>query len=113
MDEEDFKLIIEEYNSYKQKLLGDIKSSFIESEDFYLIEDYWIDEFKNSINNYNNKKVKDFSVFIPDYITNINCFSTIINCLQNNKKFELLSKELLESSYEQDDLESDIISKYY
>ena len=113
MDEEDFKLIIEEYNSYKQKLLGDIKSSFIESEDFYLIEDYWIDEFKNSINNYNNKKVKDFSVFIPDYITNINNFSTIINCLQNNIKFAIVSKKLLESSYDVDDLKSDISIKYY
>ena len=119
MDEEDFNIIIKEYKSFKQKLSKDINSSSIESGDCYLIEDYWTEEFEKSINNYDDNKkkkhkiVKDYSKFIPDYITNINCFSTIINCLQNNKKFELVSKELLESSYEQDDLESDIISKYY
>ena len=119
MDEEDFNIIIKEYKSFKQKLSKDIISSSIESGDCYLIEDYWTEEFEKSINNYDDNKkkkhkiVKDYSKFIPDYIKNINYFSTIINCLQNNKKFELVSKELLESSYEQDDMKSDIISKYY
>ena len=114
MDEEDFKIIIKEYNSFKQKLSEDINSSFTEYEDCYLIEEYWIEEFEKSIINYNkNKKVKDYSEFIPDYITNINSFSTFINCLQNNKKFALVSKKILELSYDEEDLKSDICTKYY
>ena len=116
MDEEDLDIIIEEFYSFKKKLSEDINSSSIKSGDCYLIEEYWIDEFENSINNYNiykNKKDKDYSEFIPDYITNINFFSTIINCLQNNKNFELVSKKLLELSYDEDGLKSDICTKYY
>ena len=116
MDEEDFKKIIKNYDSFKQKKLKDINSSFIKSEDCYLIEDYWIDELEKFINNYKNnknKKVKDYSVFIPDYITNINSFSTIINCIQNHKKLAIVSKKLLELSYDEDDLKSDICIKYY
>ena len=116
MDEDDFKKIINEFCSFENKFSEDINSSSIKSGNCYLIEEYWIDEFKNSINNYNknkNKKVKDHSEFIPDYITMINFFSTIINYLQNNKKFGFVSKKLLEYSYEEDDLKSDICSKYY
>jgi len=114
MNEEDFNIVKKEFNSFKQKYVNDIKSSFRESEDCYLIEDYWIDELEKSINKKKNKKNnEDYSKFIPDYITNINKFSTIINYLQNNKKFELVSKKLLESSYDEDDLKSDICSKYY
>ena len=116
MDEEDFKKIVKEYNSFKQKLSEDVKSSSIKSGECYIIEDYWIEEFENSIKNYHNNKnkiIKDYSDYIPDYITNINYFSTIINYLQNDKKFEFVNKKLLYSSYEQDDLESDIIAKYY
>jgi hypothetical protein len=116
MDEEDLDIIIKEFYSFKKKLSEDINSSSIKSGDCYLIEEYWIDEFENSINNYNNyknKKDKDYSEFIPDYITNINFFSTIINCLQNNKNFELVSKKLLELSYDEDGLKSDICTKYY
>ena len=116
MDEEDFNIIIKEYNSFKQKLSEDVKSSSIKSGECYIIEDYWTEEFENSIKNYHenkNKIGKDYSDYIPDYITNINYFSTIINYLQNDKKFEFVSKNLLYSSYEQDDLESDIIAKYF
>ena len=116
MDEEDFKKIVKEYNSFKQKLSEDVKSSSIKSGECYIIEDYWIEEFENSIKNYHNNKnkiIKDYSDYIPDYITNINYFSTIINYLQNDKKFEFVSKKLLYSSYEQDDMKSDIIAKYY
>ena len=116
MDEEDFNIIVNEFNSFNQNLSNNIKSSSIESEVCYLIENYWNDELEESINKYNdnkNKKDKDYSKYIPDYITNINSFSYIINCLQNDINFGYVSKKLLESSYDEDELSSDICIKYY
>ena len=123
MDEEDYILIENEYYNFKEKLSKDIQNPSIsmQNKDCYLIEESWSNEITNYFDKYhnykNNNKFKnntDFSDFLPENgPVFINNFSSVIKCLKNNKKLIIVSRELIESIYEEDDLKNYNIVKYY
>ena len=123
MDEEDYILIKNEYYDFNEKLSKNIKNNYIsmKNKDCYLIEESWSKELTNYFDKYhkdkNNNKFKnntDFSDFLPENgPVFINNFSSVIKCLKNNKKLIIISRELIESIYEEDDLKNYNIVKYY
>ena len=114
MDEEDYILIKNEYYDFNEKLSKNIKNNSIsmKNKDCYLIEESWSKELTNYFDKYhkdkNNNKFKnntDFLDFLPENEPQfINNFSSVIKCLKNNKKLIIISRELIESIYEEDDL---------
>ena len=123
MDEEDYILIVNEYYNFKEKLSKDIQNPSIpmQNKDCYLIEESWSNELTNYFDKYHNyknnnkfKKNTNFLDFLPDKRpVFINNFTSIIKSLKNNKKLIIVSRELIESIYEEDDLKNYNIIKYY
>ena len=126
MDEKDYISIEKEYSIFKEKISNDIESPSIslENPECYLIEESWYEELKtyfDKYHNYKNKKKnkknnikKDFLDLLPENDPQfINNFSSIIKCLNKDKKMILVSRKLIESIYEEDDLKFFNIIKYY
>ena len=126
MDEKDYISIEKEYSNFKEKISNDIESPSIslENPDCYLIEESWYEELKTYFDKYHNYKNKkknkkkkiqnDFLDLIPENDPQfINNFSSIIKCLNKDKKMILVSRKLIESIYEEDDLKYFNIDKYY
>ena len=114
MDEEEFNLILNKYYDFRSNFTNNINNSSLSlnNEDCYLIEENWIDNLKEGFNKYNNLKKTnelneefDYYDLLPEKDPNfINDFSSILKCIENNKKIKCLSKELLELMYDESDL---------
>ena len=115
MNEEILKLFMETYNDFRRKFTENInntdKSLFTEnSEDSYLIEESWINNFINYFNQYNNdNRTLETNISKPNFIKD---FKSIITYLKNGKKLKLINKNSLELLYLENDLIIPII-KYY
>ena len=120
MNEKYYISIKDAFFNFKDELTKDIESSSIsmKNKDCYLIEESWHNEFINNYDKYlenkTNKKIKkikkkDFLDFLPEILPEfINNFSSIINCLSNNRKMIMISSnlfELIESIYEKEENE--------
>ena len=115
MDEENFQVLKNIYKDFQKKLYENInnseKSSFTQqSEDCYLVDEIWINDFlkcfnKDNINNKNNFNISS-SLFIND-------FPNIISSLNNFKKLRLVNKQLIDSFTIKNDLKDLSIIQYY
>ena len=123
MDEETFISLSSEYYIFRKQLVKNLKSSkiSIDPKDCYLIEESWLNNIINSFNKYENlkkqKRVNHNFNFInwlpendPEFINDI---PSILNCIKNNKKFKLVSKNLMEYIYDKKDLIEENYIKYY
>ena len=116
MDEQKFKTITNIYNIYndfQNNLHNNIKNNneiIIQSEDCYLIEEPWINEFSN---NNENKSLKN-NISLPNsYPIFINNIENIISKIYNSKKLKLVNKKLFESLFNQSYLNKFGIIHYY
>ena len=117
-EEEDYISIENIFYDFKDKLSQDIDNSSISmnNKDCYLIKESWCNELVNCFKEYHNNKNKntDFEEFLPKNDPQfINDFSKIISCLKSNEKMIIVSRELMESIYDKDDLKKCDIIKYY
>ena len=123
MDEETFISLSSEYYIFRKQLVKNLKTPkiTIEPKDCYLIEESWINDIINSFNKYDNlkkqKRVNHNFNFInwlpendPEFINDI---PSILNCIKNNKKFKLVSKNFMEYIYDKKDLIEENYIKYY
>ena len=115
-----FILIIKKYYQFKDKLKKNINDTLIrnEFEEFYLIEESWVNELekifeqyknyneinKDNISNFQKEELskelfKKIYLKFPNFINN---FSDIINYIQNKKKFKLFKKSFIDSLYKND-----------
>ena len=127
MDENSYISIKKEFYDFKENLSNNIKDTnfSLENEDCYLIEESWDNELIQYFDKYNNiainnKKTNknkykiDFLNILPeDDPVFINDFSSVFRCLKNHKKMKLVSKKVIESIYEKDDLKENNIIQYY
>ena len=123
MEEEEYNSIIDEYYNFRTNFSDNINDSSISlnNEDCYLIEEIWIDNFKERHNEYKNLKKanalsEDFDYYdlLPEIDPNfINNFSTILKYIKNNKKIKCISKKLFEKIYNENDLKDYHYIKYY
>ena len=123
MDEETFISLSSEYYIFRKQFLKNVKSSkiSIDPKDCYLIEESWINDIVDSFNKYDNlKKQKsvnhnfNFIKWLPENDPEfINDIPSILNCIKNNKKFKLVSKNLMEYIYDKKDLIEENYIKYY
>ena len=125
MDEKSYVSIKKEFYNFKDRLSKNITNTTIslENEECYLIEESWENELIQYFDKYNNiiinnKKIDknkiDFLNYLPENApVFINDFSSVFKCLKNNKKMKLISKNIIESIYEEDDLKENNIIKYY
>jgi len=101
------------YYDFREKLSKNINNSEfkIECEECFLIEE----SLNNELIKYfeNNDNIQDKNAFgnIQSYI--INDFPSTLYCLYKNKKINLISKKLIESIFNNDDLKDLIGVKYY
>ena len=118
----DNNLLKYNYKNFRNELTNSIKklSISMKSEDCYLVEELKdvtlmdafdnYDNFKNQLNMNNNVinglDKKNVIVFIND-------FSSIINCIKNNKKLKLVPKQLIKTLYEENSLKQCNSVKYY
>ena len=110
MDEKSFNYLKNEYIFFKNRLDENIRNCQIRrslqpSEDCFLIEESYIKQLEESFIDYNNPNTpkntyKTYSgTFIPLPLKEpkiINDFKTAINYLDNNKKFALISKKIIQ-----------------
>ena len=116
MDEQKFKTITNInniYNDIKNNLHNNIKNNneiIIQSEDCYLIEEPWINELSN---NNENKSLKN-NISLPNsYPIFINNIENIIYNINNSKKLKLVNKKLIDSLFNQNNLNNFGIIHYY
>jgi hypothetical protein len=110
MEEKSFNALKNEYIFFKNRLDENIRNCQITrnlkpSEDCYLIEESYIKQLEESFIDYNNPNTpkntyKSYSgTFIPLPVREpkiINDFKTAINYIDNNKKFALISKKIIQ-----------------
>ena len=122
MDEEQFILIKNEFDKFREQLSKNIKKNSISlsEEGCYLIESSCIEELEEGFNGYDIIKkanrideIDDFDQFIPEDFIFVNDFFSVINCLKSNKKLKLISKKLIEEIYDEDFLNEQNCIKYY
>ena len=120
MNEKNSKIFMKVYEEFRAKLIENINSTdnslFTQnSEECYLIEESWINEYINFFNKYD----KDNGSFEINYSFSknkpifINDFKSIITYLKNEKKLRLINKKLIELLYETNDLINLSVVKYY
>jgi len=101
------------YNEFRENLSKNINNSKFQigSEECFLIEESLNNELIKYFENYDN--IQDINAFenIQSYI--INGFPSTLNCLYNNKKIKLISRKLIESISNKDNLMDLIGIKYY
>jgi len=123
MDEETFISLSSEYYVFRKQFVKNLKSSkiSIDPKDCYLIEESWLNDIIKSFDKYDNlkkqKRVNHNFNFInwlpendPEFINDI---PSILNCIKNNKKFKLVSKNMMEYIYDKKDLVDENYIKYY
>ena len=123
MDEETFISLSSEYYVFRKQFIKNLKSSkiSIDPKDCYLIEESWLNDIIKSFDKYDNlkkqKRVNHNFNFInwlpendPEFINDI---PSILNCIKNNKKFKLVSKNMMEYIYDKKDLVDENYIKYY
>ena len=111
--------IKEIYSTFRNNLEENLDNSdglkiYKSSEDCYLIEESWNNEFNQFFTSF---QVNNFSkIYNIDFLENkpifIETFSSAISYLKNNVKFSLISKELIKNLYE-DNLNDIPIVHYY
>ena len=123
MEEDEFISIINQYNNFRKSFSDNIIDSSINvnNENCYLIEENWIDNFREGINKYKNLKKEnklnkefDYNDLLPDEGPNIiNNFSSILKSIQDNKKIRCINQKLIEIIYESDLKDDELCIKYY
>ena len=119
MEDQYFIKIMKIYESFKSKLNENINNSLINisSGDYYIIEEYYLNELEQKITNYNkNKSSKNinYSISLPDQKPEIiNNFSDLINCLKNNRIIRLISKEFMELINNKNNLNNSNYVQYF
>ena len=125
MDEGNFNIVMKEFYSFKEKLISKIKSNFDGSkllcaDDCYIINENWNNklekcfiqykaiEEQNKLNSLleNNLSINE----VPEIISN---FTTLISHINNNNKFKLFSKSLLEYLISENNLKNYNYAKYF
>ena len=102
------------YNDFRDAFLKNIKnkdkSLFIQnSEDCYLIEEFWIDELLKSF-----KKNNNLNSIPQNEPTFINNFKSIIECLIIEQNLKIINKKFVENFFSNKDyLKNKSIIKYY
>ena len=107
------------YQNFRNELTNNIKNLSIsmESEDCYLVEESTDETLFNDFDNFKNQMILDNNVnndlYQKNVIVIVNDFSSIINCLKNNKKLKLISKQLIKTLYEENSLKQYNCVNYY
>ena len=120
MNDQMFNLFMKTYEDFKTRLLKNLNSSdkslFIQnSEDCYIIEENWINEYINYFNRYNKndssfKSNISFSKKGPIFINDL---TSIILILKNENNLKIINKKLLGFLFSEKDLIKIPIIKYY
>jgi len=124
MEEENFKKIMNDFYSFKQRLINKIKGDYVPSneEECYIINETWNNKLEEFFNQYKNIKEKNSSNYLFEYNLLINKgpeiipnFTKMISHIYNKKKFEIFSKSLYDKLYIINDLNnfSNDNAKYY
>ena len=123
IDKKSYISIKKENDNFNNKLSNNIKNKEISliNEECYLIEESWSNELNECFEKHNklkNEKKNTSKINYINYLPQndpefINDFSSIIKYLNNNKKIKLVSKKLIESIYEDEDLIENEIINYY
>ena len=114
MDEDSYISIYNEYYNFRRQIFKNIKSNKItmDPKDCYLLEETWINDLIEYFNKYDELKEQnkinhklDYLNYLPeDDPEFINDIPSILDCIKNNKKFMLVSKKLIESIYDKEEL---------
>ena len=102
MENKDFNKIMNEYFSFKERLINKIKNKTISlnNEDCYLINESWNNKYEYCYKAYNKieEQNKNFQFNIPfdENPEFINNFNTITYYIKNDKKFKLISKNIID-----------------
>ena len=122
MEEENFKKVMNEFYSFKQRLINKIKGDYSPSneEECYIINETWNNKLEKCFNQYESFNDKISSNYLlqnnplinegPEIIPN---FTKIIFYINNNNKFEIFSKSLFDYLYTINDLNNCNYAKYY
>ena len=97
MDKQNLALILNEFKSFENKKIKNIKSSSItmKSEDCFLIEESWFRELVNIYRNFNNTLSNNNFSFNENEPIFINNFLS----LTNGQKFKIINKNLIQLIY--------------
>ena len=109
MNEKNITKIITEFNSFRENLINDVKdkskTKLIKNKECILIKEDWHNEFSKIIdkckNNNNKEEInKEIQKFIYNKKPEIfNDIESVINCLKNLFKFNLVSFNLINIAY--------------
>ena len=122
MEEENFKKVMKDFYSFKQRLINKIKGDYVPSneEECYIINETWnskLDKCFNQFKTFNDKTSSNHLLQNnplinerPEIIPN---FMKIIFYINNNNKFEIFSKSLFDYLYTINDLNNCNYAKYY
>ena len=122
MEEENFKKVMKEFYSFKQRLINKIKGDYAPSseEECYIINEAWNNKLEKCFNQFKTFNDKVSSNYLlqnnplinegPEILQN---FTKIIFYINNNNKFEIFSKSLFDYLYTINDLNNCNYAKYY
>ena len=112
MNEQSFLQIKKEYENFINELERNIKNNNISlyNKESYIIKDSWINDYFQYNNNIGSETSYIKSNESPEIINDI---SSAINCLKNNTKFKIISKQLMISIFSNTELNNYKSINYY
>ena len=106
MNSQIYKRIKNDYYSFRDRLIKNIKNQFNNSfidEECYLVNEDWTKQIENlfiEFDNKGNNSILNDNIFDSPEI--INDFISILNYIKNNIQFKIISKSFIESIYKKD-----------
>ena len=112
MDEKSFFQTKKEYDNFINELERSINNNYISlyNKESYIIKDSWINDFFHNNNNMSSKTLYTKQNENPEIINDI---SSAISCLKNNTKFKIISKQLMMSIFNNNELNNYKSIQYY